>query len=113
MRHAIASGLFTNLVIVGFSLLAGIVTARYLGSSGRGEVAVALLWPQVLSAILLFGTEVSLARYVGSGKITPIAALRIAGKLVLILGTAGVVAAVLTMPALFAHEKANLVTLAA
>lgn len=55
---------FTSLAIQGCGLITGVVTARLLGPSGRGELATVLLWPTILSNLGLMGCNWALAREV-------------------------------------------------
>lgn len=43
-----AQTLITNLIILGMGLSTSILVSRYLGPTGRGEVAAAMLWPVLL-----------------------------------------------------------------
>jgi O-antigen/teichoic acid export membrane protein len=53
---------FTSLAIQACGLITGILTARILGPSGRGELATVLLWPIILSNLGLMGCNWALAR---------------------------------------------------
>ncbi len=50
-RRALASSLVVTGAILGLNLLTGLLLARTLGPSGRGELAAVLLWPSLLAAI--------------------------------------------------------------
>lgn len=52
----------TSMLVQGFTVLQGILTARLLGPVGRGEYAAVILWPSVFAAIGIFGTNIALAR---------------------------------------------------
>jgi O-antigen/teichoic acid export membrane protein len=52
----------TNVVIQGFAVVQGIIIARLLGPTGRGEYAAVVLWPSVFAALGIFGTNTALAR---------------------------------------------------
>ena len=49
-------------LLQGFTVVQGIILARILGPTGRGEFATVILWPNVFSAIGIFGTNIALAR---------------------------------------------------
>ncbi len=53
---------FTSVAIQGCGLITGIVTARLLGPTGRGELATVLLWPTIFSNLGLMGCNWALAR---------------------------------------------------
>jgi O-antigen/teichoic acid export membrane protein len=57
---------FTSLSIQGCGVVTGVLTARLLGPSGRGELATVLLWPVILSNLGLMGCNWALAREVAS-----------------------------------------------
>ncbi len=52
----------TNLLIQGLEVLQGVLLARSLGPTGRGELAAAILWPTTFAAIGTFGINTALAR---------------------------------------------------
>jgi O-antigen/teichoic acid export membrane protein len=52
---ATAQTLFVNVFIIGVNIGTGIITARTLGASGRGEYSAMILWPQFLALILTCG----------------------------------------------------------
>jgi O-antigen/teichoic acid export membrane protein len=53
---------FTSLVIQACGVTTGILTARILGPSARGELATVMLWPIILSNLGLMGCNWALAR---------------------------------------------------
>jgi antigen flippase len=52
----------TSALIQAATVLQGIIVARLLGPTGRGEYATVILWPSVFAAIGIFGTNIALAR---------------------------------------------------
>lgn len=54
-RSAVVHMFLVNGVILALGLAAGIPLARWLGPAGRGEVAAAMLWPVLLTAIASIG----------------------------------------------------------
>jgi O-antigen/teichoic acid export membrane protein len=52
---ATAQTLLANVLILGVNVATGIITARLLGATGRGEQAAMGLWPHVLPLALTFG----------------------------------------------------------
>lgn len=61
---------FTSLAIQACGVITGILTARILGPSGRGELATVLLWPIILSNLGLMGCNWALARGVAENPST-------------------------------------------
>jgi hypothetical protein len=55
----------TSVAIQGCGLITGILTARLLGPTARGEFATVMLWPMILSNLGLLGFNWALAREVG------------------------------------------------
>lgn len=51
LARAGALSLGTSVAIQGLSVVSGVLLARVLGPSGRGELAAVLLWPGVLTAV--------------------------------------------------------------
>ncbi len=51
-----------NILVSGLTFLTSIVLARALSPEGRGDLANFVLWPVLLSNIMLFGIHVSLSR---------------------------------------------------
>ena len=45
----------TNLAIAALSLITGVVLARFLGVEARGELAIIMIWPPILSLVGLMG----------------------------------------------------------
>lgn len=55
---------FTSLAIQGCGLVTGVLTARLLGPTSRGELATVMLWPIILTNLGLMGCNWALARQV-------------------------------------------------
>jgi O-antigen/teichoic acid export membrane protein len=60
-----ASTLITNVVIQACTVVQGILVARLLGPTGRGQFAAAILWPGLFAAMSGMGISVALARRAG------------------------------------------------
>ena len=52
---AIAQTIFARLLIAGVNVCTGIISARVLGTSGRGEMSAMLVWPGLLAYLLTLG----------------------------------------------------------
>jgi O-antigen/teichoic acid export membrane protein len=61
---AIAQTTMARFLIVGFNVCTGIITARSLGTVGRGEMSAMILWPGLLSYMLTFGFPTALRYWV-------------------------------------------------
>lgn len=53
--------LWTNLIIQGITFATSVLTARMLGPTGRGELALILLYPQLVATLSLMGTDRAVA----------------------------------------------------
>jgi len=56
----------TNVFIQACTVIQGILTARLLGPVGRGEYAGVILWPNIFSALSIFGSNIALSRAAAS-----------------------------------------------
>lgn len=52
---AVINSLFTNVLILLLGVGTGVLTARVLGPTGRGELAATIMWPQFLAYMFDFG----------------------------------------------------------
>lgn len=55
MKKLFLSSLSVNLFIMIVNLITGILSARYLGAYGRGELAIATRWPNLFILLFTFG----------------------------------------------------------
>lgn len=60
--HAFSGTLGTSLFIQGCTALSGVLAARLLGPELRGQFAAVILWPSVIAAIGICGTNWAVAR---------------------------------------------------
>ncbi len=61
IRHSdLVSTVATDLFLVALSTVSGILVARLLGPAGRGEFAIAILWPSMLAAFGMLGVKEAL-----------------------------------------------------
>ena len=95
---AVSQGVAANLVTAAATVLAGIVTARYLGAAGRGELAALTTLPAFCSFVVTFGVPSALVyharRVAESGPALVAAALVVA----LVAGALGALAAYAAVP---------------
>lgn len=95
---AISHGVVANVLIAVFNIVAGIVSARYLGATGRGELAALVTLPTFFSFVMTFGLPSGLIYHVrrSSGLVADLAAAAMVWSL--IAGTAGAVIAFFVTP---------------
>ena len=80
----------TRLVIFGLQIIIGLLLARLLGPTGRGQYALIILVPTVVALVFNFGLSTSSAYFISSGKIP---FRKMFGTVLLwvsIMGTAGI-----------------------
>jgi O-antigen/teichoic acid export membrane protein len=58
--------LLTSLSIQGCGIITGVLTARILGPTARGELATVMLWPMILSNLGLMGCNWAVAREIAA-----------------------------------------------
>jgi enterobacterial common antigen flippase len=74
----IAKTTVNNLIILLINFITSILAARVLGSEGRGELALILLYPQIIATMGLLGLDRSLAITSGNSRLnSPIKAIAI------------------------------------
>lgn len=70
IRPDVAATFASQLMLLATGLVTGIVTARVLGPSGRGQLAVALLIPTALVLLVGLGSTISNVYFIGSGRLS-------------------------------------------
>lgn len=60
-RRPVAQTFAATLAINGFNILTGIILARALGPTGRGELAAAILWPTLMRFVVMVGALEAIA----------------------------------------------------
>lgn len=65
-RRATGATAISNLAILAGGALGGIVSARALGPSGRGQLAIAMLWPLLIQIIGSIGLQSSCSYHIAS-----------------------------------------------
>lgn len=91
----IANTVRTNLAIQFITFATSIMIARVLGPTGRGELALVLLYPQLVANIALFGVDRAIAIMVGRNELAH--PVKMIVKLVLLLALPAVAAAWVTI----------------
>src|SRR5438128_20610 len=59
----LALTMLTNLSIAGLSVVSGVIAARLLGPTGRGELAAIQTWPTLLATLSMHGIADALAYF--------------------------------------------------
>jgi len=99
----------TNAVLAAFGLATGVIAARLLGTSGRGELAAIQTWPNFIAAIAMLGMPEAVVYYAARD---PDRAGRYLGSgvtLTLISGLPFLAAGYLAMPLLLSAQSAEIV----
>jgi O-antigen/teichoic acid export membrane protein len=68
--HGLASTFVAQALVLGLGALTGILTARMLGPTGRGEYAAIFLWPLCISYIASFGMSPAIAFHIARKSFT-------------------------------------------
>ncbi|MFZ1425800.1 MAG: oligosaccharide flippase family protein [Geminicoccaceae bacterium] len=96
-RRSIRATLSTsavNLLVLGINLGTGLLTAKFLGPQGRGELAAMILWPQFIASLITLGlpqaTTFTMVREPGEQRAIAGASLVLSVGLGLIASVAGV-----------------------
>jgi O-antigen/teichoic acid export membrane protein len=53
----------TSVAITVFGVISGVITARWLGPVGKGELALLLLWPQIISTLATLGVDLAVTYF--------------------------------------------------
>ncbi|MDI6853484.1 MAG: oligosaccharide flippase family protein [Deltaproteobacteria bacterium] len=107
----VGQNLLSNLTISFFNMFTGIVTARLLGATGKGELTTVMLWPLIFETLGLFGTNWSIARCVAENKKKINDLARSSLTTCFMLAVLTVVFGYITIPKLIPADKQHLVTL--
>jgi len=109
-RAFIGTGV-TSVFMQACTVLQGILLARLLGPTGRGELAAVILWPNIFAGIGSFGSNIALSRIVARGEDT-VAVTRAA--IVMGLATASVTTLVcyLMLPVLLPADQRSVLPIA-
>lgn len=89
------------------SIVAGILTARYLGPDGKGQVALALGIGTMLGQILCLGFDIATPYFLASGKLGP---GKVFGSWIITLVFGGVLANGIVYPLFFRYLMDNVFT---
>jgi len=84
--------LWANILILGLNIGTGILTARFLGAEGRGEMAAMIYWPQLMAYVLTLGLPSAITYHL---KHNPSDANRIVGSIFWVGAVLGTIAAVI------------------
>lgn len=98
-----------NLVIAGATLVAGVLAARTMGPTARGELAIIQIWPPFIASLAMLGMPEALVFF--SSK-TPTYTRTLLGKCLLIaaIGSGGAIVVFgALMPFLLQHQSADVV----
>jgi len=81
-----------NILILGLNIGTGILTARFLGAEGRGEMAAMIYWPQLMAYVLTLGLPTAITYHL---KHNPLDANRVVGCIFWVGAVLGSIAAVI------------------
>lgn len=101
----------TSLFIQACTLAQGVIVARLLGPTGRGEFAAVLLWPMFFAFVSMFGVNVAIARRAAKAPSTE-TITQASLILALLTSCLGMVAGVFALPHLLLENQLSLLPLA-
>jgi O-antigen/teichoic acid export membrane protein len=104
--------LSANVLILIVNLVTGIVTARYLGADGRGELAAIITLPTFLSFLMLLGLPSGLIFQVRRRPEDSASLVGAASAIVVAMGVLGAIVGVFLTPRVLAKYDASLVRFA-
>lgn len=105
-------GIFaTNLFIQGCTVLQGVLLARLLGPSGRGDFATVILWPTVFAGFGIFGVNMAITRFSGQG-LSADGLVKTAAKASLLTGLVTALVCGIFLPVVLPADKYNLLPIA-
>jgi O-antigen/teichoic acid export membrane protein len=80
-----ANNVWIEIILTGLGFVSGILVARWLGPSGRGQLAAAMLWPGVIGILISLGLQHAFAYAVGVGWAKPDRLQRLGAKFTLLV----------------------------
>lgn len=112
MKKLFLSSLAINILVIGLNLLTGILSARYLGALGRGELAIATRWTHLFILLFTFGLPGALT-YLGK-KYQSDQSSYLSSYLILnaIIGPIGLIIGFLVFPFLFSQHSKEILHIA-
>jgi O-antigen/teichoic acid export membrane protein len=81
-----ANNVWVEMLLTGLGFASGILVARLLGPTGRGQLAAAMLWPGVIGILISLGLQHAFVYSVGVGWAKPDRLQRLGLKFTLLVG---------------------------
>lgn len=86
-----ANNVWIEVILTGLGFVSGIFVARWLGPTGRGQLAAAMLWPGVIGILISLGLQHAFVYAVGVGWAKPERLQRLALKFTLLVAVPAMV----------------------
>ncbi|GEM_PF-1221644 len=96
-----------EMVLNGLGLVSGILLARWLGPTGRGQLSAAMLWPGVIGILISLGLQHAFVYAVGAGWARPERLQRLALKFTLVVAVPAMVLYWWTSPWILGKQFPN------
>jgi O-antigen/teichoic acid export membrane protein len=109
---AVAQTTFARFIVVGFNVCTGIITARALGTVGRGELSALLLWPGLLSYLVTFGLPTAIRYWVRREPDREKDFLTVSLLAAIVLSTISSVVGIICMPSWLHNYSADVIRMA-
>lgn len=87
-----ANNVWIEVILTGLGFVSGIFVARWLGPTGRGQLAAAMLWPGVIGILISLGLQHAFVYAVGVGWAKPNRLHRLALRFTLLVAMPAMVA---------------------
>jgi O-antigen/teichoic acid export membrane protein len=86
-----ANNVWVEMILTGLGFVSGIFVARWLGPTGRGQLAAAMLWPGVIGILISLGLQHAFVYAVGVGWAKPDRLQRLGFKFTLLVAVPAMV----------------------
>jgi O-antigen/teichoic acid export membrane protein len=110
LRPLILRTLMTNFALTGIGLVNSVLLSRWLGPTGRGEVAAAMLWPTLLVYLSSMGLIVAVTYFAALSESRPQAIFTNAFWLGLVQGTVAILVGFVALPWLLHSQTPGVVS---
>ena len=102
-----ANNVWVEVILTGLGFVSGIFVARWLGPTGRGQLAAAMLWPGVIGILISLGLQHAFVYAVGVGWAKPERLQRLALKYTLLVAVPAMVIYWLVCPWILGKQFPN------
>src|SRR5882724_6513686 len=102
-----ANNVWIEMLLTGLGFVSGIFVARWLGPTGRGQLAAAILWPAVIGILISLGLQHAFVYAVGVGWARPDRLQRLGLKFTLLVALPAMVVYWWVCPSILGKQFPN------